>query len=103
MEFRPSAFTYLVDIGGGRRRGGGGGGAGILRPRGPGRGADVQMRQPLIPQNQPQLQNVPAPPPPPEEAIETLMAMGFHREAVVRVLQQCDNNVEVAANRLLGG
>jgi Holliday junction resolvasome RuvABC DNA-binding subunit len=48
----------------------------------------------------PQIHN---PTPPPEEAIETLMAMGFDRENVTRVLQQCDNNVEVAANRLLGG
>jgi hypothetical protein len=31
------------------------------------------------------------------------MAMGFDHESVVRTLQQCDNNVEVAANRLLGG
>jgi hypothetical protein len=41
--------------------------------------------------------------PPSEEAIEALMAMGFDHESVVRTLQQSDNNVEVAANRLLGG
>eukprot|EP00957_Ditylum_brightwellii_P125548 9569738-Ditylum_brightwellii.AAC.1 len=43
------------------------------------------------------------PTPPSEEAIAQLTSMGFEREAVVRVLQQCDNNVEVAANRLLSG
>jgi len=58
------------------------------------------------------LNNAPPPPaaaqqfqptPPSEEAIAQLTSMGFEREAVVRVLQQCDNNVEVAANRLLSG
>eukprot|EP00574_Skeletonema_japonicum_P007420 CAMPEP_0201714692 /NCGR_PEP_ID=MMETSP0593-20130828/1061_1 /ASSEMBLY_ACC=CAM_ASM_000672 /TAXON_ID=267983 /ORGANISM="Skeletonema japonicum, Strain CCMP2506" /LENGTH=297 /DNA_ID=CAMNT_0048203991 /DNA_START=60 /DNA_END=953 /DNA_ORIENTATION=+ len=43
------------------------------------------------------------PPPPPEEAIAQLCSMGFDREAVVRALQQTDNNVEAAANRLLMG
>eukprot|EP00814_Leptocylindrus_danicus_P001845 CAMPEP_0116022370 /NCGR_PEP_ID=MMETSP0321-20121206/10946_1 /TAXON_ID=163516 /ORGANISM="Leptocylindrus danicus var. danicus, Strain B650" /LENGTH=311 /DNA_ID=CAMNT_0003493427 /DNA_START=1 /DNA_END=936 /DNA_ORIENTATION=- len=48
-----------------------------------------------------QFQNLPPPPPPSEEAIANLTSMGFEREAVIRTLQQCDNNVEVAANRLL--
>jgi len=43
------------------------------------------------------------PPPPPEEAIGQLTSMGFERQAVVRALQQTDNNVEAAANRLLMG
>ena len=43
------------------------------------------------------------PPPPPEEAIAQLTSMGFDREAVIRALQQTDNNVEAAANRLLMG
>lgn len=67
------------------------------------RGADVRSstRQQL---QQPQSQNESLPlSPPSEEAIETLMAMGFDHESVIRTLQQCDNNVEVAANRLLGG
>ena len=42
------------------------------------------------------------PPPPPEEAITMLTSMGFEREAVIRALQQTDNNVEAAANRLMG-
>lgn len=41
------------------------------------------------------------PPPPPEEAITQLTNMGFDRESVTRALQQSDNNVEAAANRLL--
>lgn len=41
--------------------------------------------------------------PPSEEAIESLTSMGFERQAVIRTLQQCDNNVELAANRLLSG
>jgi len=53
--------------------------------------------------NREQFQETHAPTPPPEEAIETLMAMGFDRERVIGVLQQCENNLEVAANRLLGG
>ncbi|CAM9239683.1 unnamed protein product [Phaeothamnion confervicola] len=44
----------------------------------------------------------PPPPPPPEEAIETLQGLGFDREAAIRALQATDNNVEAAANRLLG-
>ena len=43
------------------------------------------------------------PPPPPEEAVAQLTSMGFDREAVIRALQQTDNNVEAAANRLLMG
>lgn len=43
------------------------------------------------------------PPPPPEEAIAQLTNMGFDRQAVIRALQQSDNNVEGAANRLLTG
>lgn len=43
------------------------------------------------------------PPPPPEDAIAQLTGMGFDRPAVVRALQQTDNNVEAAANRLLMG
>mmetsp|Transcript_24595 Transcript_24595/g.42093 ORF Transcript_24595/g.42093 Transcript_24595/m.42093 type:complete len:305 (-) Transcript_24595:308-1222(-) len=43
------------------------------------------------------------PPPPPEEAIAQLTSMGFERQAVIRALQQSDNNVEAAANRLLMG
>eukprot|EP00584_Thalassiosira_punctigera_P014764 CAMPEP_0172553976 /NCGR_PEP_ID=MMETSP1067-20121228/52641_1 /TAXON_ID=265564 ORGANISM="Thalassiosira punctigera, Strain Tpunct2005C2" /NCGR_SAMPLE_ID=MMETSP1067 /ASSEMBLY_ACC=CAM_ASM_000444 /LENGTH=298 /DNA_ID=CAMNT_0013342259 /DNA_START=104 /DNA_END=1000 /DNA_ORIENTATION=+ len=43
------------------------------------------------------------PPPPPEEAISQLTGMGFDRQAVIRALQQTDNNVEAAANRLLTG
>ena len=46
----------------------------------------------------------PRPPPaPPEEAIAQLTGMGFDRQAVIRALQQSDNNVEGAANRLLMG
>jgi len=43
----------------------------------------------------------PVPVAPSEETIESLTSMGFQREAVIRVLQQSGNNVEVAANRLL--
>lgn len=43
------------------------------------------------------------PPPPPEEAVAQLTGMGFDRQAVIRALQQTDNNVEAAANRLLMG
>lgn len=46
----------------------------------------------------------PRPPPQPsEEAIAQLTSMGFDRQAVIRALQQADNNVEGAANRLLMG
>ncbi|EWM28854.1 Derlin [Nannochloropsis gaditana] len=50
-------------------------------------------------------QLAPPPPPPPasEDAIQMLMGLGFERGAVVRALQGADNNVEVAANRLLQG
>jgi hypothetical protein len=59
-----------------------------------------QQRAPAVPT----VVQPPRPPPPPsEEAIEQLTSMGFEREAVVRALQQCDNNVEAAANRLLMG
>lgn len=64
--------------------------------------------------NRPHLPQVPgAPPVPPEyepmpmaeepseEAIATLTAMGFERDAVVLALRRSDNNVEHAANRLL--
>ena len=44
----------------------------------------------------------PPPPPPSEETIALLTSMGFEREAVIRALQQTDNNVEAAANRLMG-
>lgn len=44
----------------------------------------------------------PPPPPPSEEAIELLTSMGFERQAVIRALQQTDNNIEAAANRLMG-
>jgi hypothetical protein len=39
---------------------------------------------------------------PPEEAIDQLTNMGFERQAVIRALQQTDNNIEAAANRLMG-
>ncbi|GMH89422.1 hypothetical protein TL16_g11452 [Triparma laevis f. inornata] len=39
---------------------------------------------------------------PPEEAVTNLIALGFERDAVVEALKGCDNNVEVAANRLMG-
>jgi hypothetical protein len=42
------------------------------------------------------------PPTPPEEAIDQLTSMGFERQAVIRALQQTDNNIEAAANRLMG-
>lgn len=41
-------------------------------------------------------------PPPPEDVIAQLTGMGFERQAVIRALQQTDNNVEAAANRLMG-
>lgn len=56
------------------------------------------MRTGEAPEPMPQF---PVTPPPSEETIESLTSMGFEREAVIRTLQQCDNNVEVAANRLL--
>ena len=42
-------------------------------------------------------------PPPSEEQIQSLVGLGFDRPAVLRALEVCNNNVEVAANRLLGG
>lgn len=39
--------------------------------------------------------------PPSEDAIQQLMALGFDRERALQALQETDNNVEVAANRLL--
>lgn len=45
-----------------------------------------------------------APPAPPsEEAIESLMNLGFERSRVVLALQSRDNNLEAAANFLLAG
>lgn len=44
---------------------------------------------------------VPPPEPPSEDAIINLISMGFERDAVVQALQDSNNNVEVAANRLL--
>lgn len=46
---------------------------------------------------------MPPPPPAPEEAIETLMNLGFERDRVIRALQSRDNNLEAAANFLLSG
>lgn len=46
---------------------------------------------------------MPIPDPPSPDAIETLTAMGFDRDAVIRALRLSDNNVEHAANRLLSG
>lgn len=54
-------------------------------------------------QQQPAFQASPQPPPPSEDAIANLTALGFDRESVITTLGQCDNNVEVAANRLLNG
>jgi len=45
----------------------------------------------------------PAPSPPSDEDVATLVAMGFAEDAVKAALQAGDNNVEVAANRLLSG
>ena len=68
------------------------GGLGVgAPPHGPGAAAGDAAQRP------------PAPPPPSEEAIAQLMALGFERPAVLRALGNSDNNVEVAANRLLGG
>ena len=68
------------------QRGAGGGGGGGNRPR--------RAAAPLAPRA--------PPPPPPEEAITMLTSMCFEREAVIRALQQTNNNVEAAANRLMG-
>lgn len=65
------------------------------RPRGaPNGGRNAAAAPPVAPR---------PPPPPPEEAIAQLTSMGFDRESVIRALQQTDNNVEAAANRLLMG
>ena len=42
-------------------------------------------------------------PPPSEEQIQSLIGLGFDRQAVLRALEGANNDVEVAANRLLGG
>lgn len=42
-------------------------------------------------------------PPPSEENILSLMSLGFDRNAVLAALQTTGNNLEAAANRLLGG
>ena len=42
-------------------------------------------------------------PPPSEEQIQSLVGLGFDRPAVLRALEGSNNDVEVAANRLLGG
>jgi len=52
---------------------------------------------------QQQYEQMPPMNPPSEENIEQLVAMGFDREAVIRALTETDNNLEHAANRLLGG
>mmetsp|Transcript_3830 Transcript_3830/g.5155 ORF Transcript_3830/g.5155 Transcript_3830/m.5155 type:complete len:321 (-) Transcript_3830:318-1280(-) len=65
-----------------------------------GGGAPVPPRPPM--NNAPPAQQF-QPTPPSEETITQLTSMGFEREAVVRALQQTDNNVEAAANRLLSG
>ena len=38
-----------------------------------------------------------------EENISNLMAMGFTRERVIRALKTSGNNIEIAADDLLGG
>lgn len=48
------------------------------------------------------LASAPLPPPPSEEAISTLEAMGFDRNAAVQALTQARNDVEMATNLLLG-
>jgi hypothetical protein len=69
---------------------------GVVAPRAP--------RVARAAQPQPVFQPPPAPPsPPPESAIQQLTSMGFEREAVIQALQQSQNNVERAADRLLSG
>jgi hypothetical protein len=41
------------------------------------------------------------PPPPPQAAIDQLTAMGFDHARVRQALQQSDNNIEPATDRLL--
>jgi len=110
-EAKPSAFTYVA--GSNRRRAGGAHmvASTALTPHQQEQQqllATLAMSQAHAQRNgannhREQFQETHAPTPPPEEAIETLMAMGFDRERVIGVLQQCENNLEVAANRLLGG
>lgn len=45
----------------------------------------------------------PRPSPPPQEAVDQLTAMGFEEDRVRQALQQSNNNVERAADRLLTG
>ncbi len=40
---------------------------------------------------------------PSEENINSLMGLGFDRDTVVQALERTGNNLEQAANRLLGG
>jgi len=54
----------------------------------PGIGGVQQMTPPALPS---------------EESISQLTAMGFERDAVIQALRASDNNLEVAANRLLTG
>lgn len=64
-----------------------------------------------VQRRQQQQARVPGPPPPPVRApeppsqanIDQLTAMGFDRETVVRALQQSNNSVERALDRLLTG
>ena len=65
----------------------------------PGQGITPVQAQAQAPVYQP----MPVSDPPSEEAIQTLTAMGFERDAVVRALGEADNHVEHAANRLLSG
>lgn len=65
-------------------------------------GAPPYSREQQQQHSQP-FESMPVPDPPSQQAIETLTAMGFEREAVIRALGLCDNNVEHAANRLLSG
>jgi uncharacterized membrane protein YgcG len=96
--------------GGGEGGGGGGGGASeVEQQRMAMEQFAAQLRQqrgapPPAPLQAPAPVFEPAPeaPPPSEEAIATLVGMGFERVAVIQALGGCDNNVEVAANRLMG-
>mmetsp|Transcript_14295 Transcript_14295/g.29376 ORF Transcript_14295/g.29376 Transcript_14295/m.29376 type:complete len:117 (+) Transcript_14295:161-511(+) len=80
---------------GGQVRGGVGGGANNNT-------VGTQQANHATPLNQ-VYENLPPPPPPPEDTVVMLMGMGFERDRVLEVLKGCDNNVEVAANRLIGG
>jgi len=46
--------------------------------------------------------NVELPPPPSEEALEAIISLGFDRQAAVQALRDSNNNIDVAASRLLG-